>query len=76
MLKTGRFDFFLLPPEEIDVLLQEAQMAPEDFSLRAMSDIAQGNVRHIMHSKAVDETLIRKIDDTILTENGDIAPKP
>lgn len=76
MLKSGRFDFFLLPPEEIDVLLQEAQMSPEDFSLRAMSDIPQGNVRYIMYSKAVDETLIRKIDDAILTEIGDIAPKP
>ena len=26
--------------------------------------------------EAVDETLIRKIDDAILTEIGDIAPKP
>ena len=76
MLKSGRFDFFLLPPEEIDVLLQESQMAPADFSLRAMSDIPQGNVRYIMYSKTVDEALIRKIDEAILTEIGDIASKP
>lgn len=76
MLETGRFDFFLLPPEEIDVLLQEAQAPPEDFALKSMDDIPQGNCRHIMYSKAVDDDLIRKIDDAILSEIGDIAPKP
>jgi polar amino acid transport system substrate-binding protein len=76
MLETGRFDFFLLPPEEIDVLLQEAQASPEDFALKTMTDIPQGNCRYIMYSKAVDEALIRKIDDAILSEIGDIAPKP
>lgn len=76
MLETGRFDFFLLPPEEIDVLLQEAQASPEDFALKTMTDIPQGNCRYIMYSKAVDEALIRKVDDAILSEIGDIAPKP
>ena len=76
MLKTDRFDFFLLPPEEIDVLLQESQVPPEDFALKAMSDIPQGNSRHIIYSKTVDEALIRKVDQAILTEIGDIDPKP
>ena len=76
MLQTGRFDFFLLPPEEIDVLLRESQVSPQDFSLKAMSDIPQGNSRHIIYSKTVDEALIRKVDQAILTEIGDISVKP
>ena len=38
--------------------------------LRAMNDIPQGNLRHIMYSKAVDQDLIRRIDQAILTEIG------
>ncbi len=76
MLESKRFDFMLMPPEEVDVLLEAAQTPKDRFMLRAMSDIPQGNVRYIMYSKTVDEALIRKIDDAILTEIGDIAPKP
>lgn len=76
MLESGRFNFFLLPPEEIDALLHEAQASPENFALKAMSDIPQGNSRHIMYAKTVDDALIRKVDQAILTEIGDIAPKP
>ena len=76
MLETGRFDFFLLPPEVIDALLRESQVPPGDFALKTMSDIPQGNSRHIIYSKTVDEALIRKVDQAILTEIGDIDPKP
>jgi len=76
MLKTGRFDFILIPPEEMDVLLREAQAAPEDFMLRSMRDIPQGNARHIMYSRSVDETLIRKIDAAIITEIGEPPATP
>jgi len=76
MLESGRFDFFLLPPEEIDALLQASQVSPEGFALKAMSDIPWGNSRHIIYSKTVDDALILKIDDAILTEIGDLAPKP
>jgi polar amino acid transport system substrate-binding protein len=41
-----------------------------------MSDIPQGNSRHIIYSKTVDEALIRKVDQAILTEIGDISLKP
>lgn len=70
MLESKRFDFILLPPEEVDVLLQAAQTSRDKFMLRAMNDIPQGNLRHIMYSKAVDQDLIRRIDQAILTEIG------
>jgi polar amino acid transport system substrate-binding protein len=76
MLESGRFDFFLLAPEEIDVLLQAAQVSPEGFALKAMSDIPHGNSRHIIYSKTVDNALINRVDDAILTEIGEITSEP
>jgi polar amino acid transport system substrate-binding protein len=70
MLESRRFDFMLLRPEEVDVLLQEAQTTRDKFMLRAMIDIPQGNLRYIMYSKAVDQGIIRRIDQAILTEIG------
>jgi len=70
MLESRRFDFMLLPPEEVDVLLHAAQTSKDKFMLRAMNDIPQGNLRHIMYSKAVDQDLVRRIDQAILTEIG------
>lgn len=70
MLESRRFDFMLLPPEEVDILLQAAQTSRDKFTLRAMNDIPQGNLRYIMYSKAVGQDLIRRIDQAILTEIG------
>jgi len=70
MLESKRFDFMLLRPEEVDVLLQAAQTTKDKFMLRAMIDIPQGNLRYIMYSKAVDQDIIRRIDQAILTEIG------
>ena len=76
MVESRRCDFMLIPPEEVDVLMDAAQVPKEKFMLKAMSDIPQGNSRHIIYSKSVDEALIRKVDQAILTEIGDIDPKP
>jgi polar amino acid transport system substrate-binding protein len=70
MLECRRFDFMLIPPEEVDVLLQAAQMQGNNFMLRAMNDIPQGNLRYIIYSKAVDQDLVRRIDQAIITEIG------
>ncbi|SFJ46762.1 amino acid ABC transporter substrate-binding protein, PAAT family [Desulfomicrobium apsheronum] len=70
MLESRRFDFMLIPPEEVDVLLQAAQTSKDKFKLRAMNDIPQGNLRYIIYSKAVDPDLIRRIDQAIVTEIG------
>jgi len=65
MLDAGRFDFMLVPPEEVDALLLAAGMTRERFEFKTLEDIPQGNVRHIMYSKSVAEGLIRRIDDAI-----------
>lgn len=74
MLQADRFDFVLIPPEEMEDLLREARMSSADFSLRAMRDIPGGNTRYIMYSKAVDQNLIRRVDDAIAAEIGCLRP--
>lgn len=76
MLESKRFDFILMPPEEVDVLLEAAQTPKDRFMLRAMSDIPQGTLRYIMYSKAVPADLIRRIDQAILTEIGMLPKTP
>ncbi len=76
MLQAGRFDFVLIPPEEMDDLLREAGMAASDFMLLSMRDIPNGNTRYIMYSKTVDPDLIRRIDDAITAEIGCLLPGP
>ncbi len=70
MLKIGRFDYMLMPPEEKDVLLKEAHMQQADFILQPLRDLPMGNVRYIMFSKSIDETLIQRIDQAILEETA------
>jgi polar amino acid transport system substrate-binding protein len=73
MLESRRFDFMLMPPEEVNVLLDAAEAPKEKFMLKAMSDIPQGNLRYIIYSRTVPEDLIRRIDQAILTEIGILA---
>lgn len=73
MLKAGRFDFILLPPEEVEVLVKGAGYRMEDFLLQPMIDIPSGNTRHIMYSRSIDDELIKRIDEIIVEELGLLA---
>ena len=74
MLKTKRFDFILLPPEEIEVLAKSAGYSMNDFALQPMNDIRSGNARYIMYAKSIDDGLIKQIDNAIIEEVGDLIP--
>jgi polar amino acid transport system substrate-binding protein len=76
MLKADRFDFILLPPEEVDALVKKAGYKMEDFVLKTMSDIPTGNARYIMYSKSIDDDLIKLIDKAIVEEIGLLIPPP
>ncbi len=65
MLRAGRFDFFLTGPEEIDQLLVVTGLARADFAVLPLTDLPQGNARHIMYSRAVDPDLVRRVDQAI-----------
>lgn len=68
MLVARRFDFTLLPPEEMEVLVRKAGGNTEDFILQPMKDIPTGNARYIMYSKTIDDSLIKQIDKVIAEE--------
>lgn len=74
MLKSRRFDFIMLPPEEMGVLTRSAGYPIEDFVMKPMSDIPNGNARHIMYAKTIDDGLIKRIDDAIVEEVGILTP--
>jgi polar amino acid transport system substrate-binding protein len=76
MLESRRFDFMLVAPEEVDVLLKAAEAPKENFMLKAMNDIPRGNSRYIIYSKSVPADLIRRIDQAIVTKIGILPENP
>lgn len=74
MLKARRFDFILLPPEEMEILVESAGYWLQDFVMLKMDDIPAGILRYIMYSKSVNKTVIEKIDKAITVEIGILEP--
>lgn len=72
MLKNRRFDFTLLPPEEVEVLVEASGLAMSEFARQTMRDIPLGNARHIIYSRTIDPALITRIDAAIAKEVGDV----
>jgi polar amino acid transport system substrate-binding protein len=64
MLTERRFDFILLPPEEVDMLTKEARVSRK-FVLLEMDDIPEGNKRYIIYSKSIPQAVIDKVDNAI-----------
>lgn len=70
MLRAGRIDYALFPPEEVGALLTATGVSSSELMLKAMRDIPAGNTRFIMYSKTVSQDLVRRIDDAIVAEIG------
>jgi polar amino acid transport system substrate-binding protein len=70
MLKARRFDFILLPPEEVETLVTSAGHSLQDFALLKMDDIPAGVLRYIMYSKSASRAVIEEIDKAIIAEIG------
>jgi polar amino acid transport system substrate-binding protein len=65
MLDAGRFDYILLPPEEIEHLLTSLQLPAGDFAQKELEDIPPGNKRYLIFSKDTDDETISRINDCI-----------
>ncbi|GFM36487.1 substrate-binding periplasmic protein [Desulfovibrio psychrotolerans] len=72
MLAAGRFDFVLLPPEEVPGLALAAGETPEAFTLTELPDIPAGNTRHIMFSRAVSPDMVERINNAIRSRQESI----
>lgn len=65
MLAMDRFSYILVAPEEFDVLCHKAGVDPMDFTLKTLSDMPLGNVRHIMFSSGVSQGVVNRINRAI-----------
>jgi polar amino acid transport system substrate-binding protein len=65
MLRKNAFDYLLVAPEEIENLMRDAGVPPEDFLIHALTDAPVGDPGHIMCSRDVDLSAIDLLNDAI-----------
>ncbi|WP_084502125.1 type 2 periplasmic-binding domain-containing protein [Fundidesulfovibrio putealis] len=65
MLGAERFEFILLPPEEVQHLLASSGMNPRDFEMKTLDDIPPGNKRYLIFSKDISDETIHSINTCI-----------
>ena len=65
LILSGRANYMLVAPEEIETLLDSADLNPKDFVAIKMSDIPDGNRRYIICSKEVSDNIIGKLNFSI-----------
>ncbi|MFH1914277.1 MAG: transporter substrate-binding domain-containing protein [Pseudomonadota bacterium] len=67
MLAMERFLCILVAPEEKDSLIRVNGLHPEIFTSRPLPDIPLGNVRYLMFSRGMPDSVIARIDLVIET---------
>lgn len=65
MVHHRRVDVILLPPEEAATLIDRAGLKIADFHMMPLTDIPQGNPRHLLFSKAVPLHIVDRINKAI-----------
>ena len=65
MIAAGRISYMLISPEEIEMMIQSADLNPNDFISLPFSDIPKGNKRYLMFSKSVPDEIIDSINHSI-----------
>lgn len=65
MVHHQRVDVILLPPEEAATLIDRAGLKSNDFHMMPLTDIPQGNPRHLLFSKAVPRHIVDRINKAI-----------
>lgn len=74
MLKAGRFDFCLLAPEEVRMIIEKCGCIPDRYIFRSLDDIPVGNKRYLMFSKNVSDETIGRINKAINEVREENAP--
>jgi polar amino acid transport system substrate-binding protein len=62
LIAQGRASYMLVAPEEIPTLLDSAGVNADLFATLPMDDVPVGNLRHLMFSKNVPETVLNRIN--------------
>ncbi|MCW9049689.1 MAG: hypothetical protein OQK50_05080, partial [Deltaproteobacteria bacterium] len=53
------------PPEEVDVMMQSAGLAADDFATMTLSEIPAGNLRYLMCGKQVSAETMQRLNIAI-----------
>jgi polar amino acid transport system substrate-binding protein len=75
MIERRRADYFFIAPEEVEPLLAQAQLNPDDFSLVDFKDMPPGNKRYLMCSQQVPDEIITRLNEAI-AQHVPNAPAP
>lgn len=67
ILAEDRFDYVLVAPEEIDVLIEKNHLSPAFFQSKELADIPAGNTRHLMFSRGVPDDVLNRLNHSIET---------
>ena len=65
LILSSRASYMLIAPEEISMMLKKAGFDENRFVSMTRSDIPPGNRRYIIFSKAVEDSLIERINQSI-----------
>ncbi|MCF6247726.1 MAG: transporter substrate-binding domain-containing protein [Desulfobacula sp.] len=68
LIVFNRASYMLVAPEEIDTMLVQAKLDPNEFISISKSDIPQGNKRYIIYSKNVENDLIKRVNQAIVDQ--------
>lgn len=66
MIYMGRADCMFIAHEEADYVIEYAGLNTTDFKIISLTDIPEGEYRHILFSKRVDDRIISKVNKYIL----------
>lgn len=66
-ISARRADFFFTTAEEADVLIQGSGLDPKEFKYITFSDMPVGEKRYLFCSRQVDDEIIRKFNEALLS---------
>ena len=65
LLAAGEFSYFIVASEYIDYQIRRNHLNVDLFVHKKMADIPEGNIRYLMYSQGVPESVIRRIDKAL-----------
>lgn len=67
LVRHNRIDFMIAPPEEVPHLIGSSDENIENFAIVEVEDIPKGNDRYMIFSKAIDDSIVEKFNNELLS---------
>ena len=62
MVAAGRIDYTIASPEEVEPIMAMAGIAPAQVEVVHFADLPDGNLRYFLCSRAVDQSVIDRLN--------------